>query len=472
MDTRAHKPSLPSRLFWTAALTAHAFAAAVWWWLMPGGFPIAHPRFWANCVAPAVMLMVVVASVVARARKRPSILASVLIVLPAIWLGLVVGLVLTFPVSGWIPGGAALGVCGVLVIGWVRSYRNATPVRRVIPIAIVAAAASAFLPLTQRAGPPTTRPLGAEVLRGENSARDADNVRSVRLRTDLMVQPVDGLVTVRMDRVSMTVQPLLTFISRSPDGFWSNLSPHKSHWLDPPHELASRWWIKDGVAFNYLDPATGESSLGVTAPDTDALVATIEAVTRVDEPVYTHLNTFAELGIYGHRALALSFSPCPDVRVEVTPSDYPVGRPARCAYLDEHGTFHVVEATSGEKGPFKSLATGKLARGEPLTITLYDAGEPLCRITLDDFAAQASTDRSPTAGWGLPVNAIEFSRYGDATSSPIGISITLAGTSVGRGWDTVGHAAGTYRNRMRVESLGPAATQPATTQAASEAPAR
>jgi hypothetical protein len=29
-----------------------------------------------------------------------------------------------------------------------------------------------------------------------------------------------------------------------------------------------------------------------------------------------------------------------------------------------------------------------------------------------------------------------------------------AGTSVGRGWDCVGHKAGTYRNRMRLEGVG------------------
>jgi hypothetical protein len=171
------------------------------------------------------------------------------------------------------------------------------------------------------------------------------------------------------------------------------------------------------------------------------------------------LNTYCELGLYGHKALSISFSPCPDQRIEVTYFQYPVGRPQRCAYVDAGGTFRVVEAASGEKGPFKPLASGPLARGEPLTITLYDADVPLCRITLEDWSAQAGTDLSPTAGWGLPVNVIEFSRYGEAPSSPVGISVTLAGTSVGRGWDSVAHAAGTYRNRMRVEALLPTAIE-------------
>mgnify|MGYP001603175836 CR=1 FL=1 len=38
----------------------------------------------------------------------------------------------------------------------------------------------------------------------------------------------------------------------------------------------------------------------------------------------------------------------------------------------------------------------------------------------------------------------EFSLADTASTSPAAIYVTLAGTSVGRGWDSVGHAAGTY----------------------------
>ena len=53
------------------------------------------------------------------------------------------------------------------------------------------------------------------------------------------------------------------------------------------------------------------------------------------------------------------------------------------------------------------------------------------------------------AGWGLPVNAIEFQRDGPVVS----LYLTLAATSVGRGWDSVGHAAGVYRDRLVIEPL-------------------
>jgi hypothetical protein len=135
--------------------------------------------------------------------------------------------------------------------------------------------------------------------------------------------------------------------------------------------------------------------------------------------------------------------------------DYPVGDPARFAYLDDAGRFHVVEASSGEKGPFRELAQGPLSRGEPLALTLLDGDEPIMRITLLDFSAQASTAVSPTAGWHVPVNAIEFSRDSTDPRSAASFFVTLAGSSVGRGFDSVGHGAGGYRNRMRVAFIEP-----------------
>lgn len=182
-------------------------------------------------------------------------------------------------------------------------------------------------------------------------------------------------------------------------------------------------------------------------------VIPIEASAVLPNPVYSHLNSFCQISFSGHKELTVSFSPCPNTRVEVLPSDYPVGRPARLAYLTKNGDFVVAEASSGEKGPFRTLARGPLARGDPLTITFHDGAQPVARVVLDDWSAQASTDLCPTAGWGLPANAIEFSRSENGPSARADLFVTLAGTSVGRGWDSVGHAAGTYRNRMRVEWL-------------------
>ena len=94
------------------------------------------------------------------------------------------------------------------------------------------------------------------------------------------------------------------------------------------------------------------------------------------------------------------------------PSNIPVGRPSRFAFVEADRTFRVVEASSGEKGPFRTLARGRLDPEQTLTITLHDQDQAVGRLSLEDYAAQADTTPSPTAGWGVPVNAIEFQPRG------------------------------------------------------------
>jgi len=123
---------------------------------------------------------------------------------------------------------------------------------------------------------------------------------------------------------------------------------------------------------------------------------------------------------------------------------------ARFAYVDAAGGFHVVEAAKQRRGPFTELASGTLRAGAPLTVTLYDGDKPLFAVALEDYVAQASTGVSPAAGWGVPQNAIEFMRGGDAETTPVLVTASLAATTVGQGTATVGHAAGVYRNRMSI----------------------
>jgi hypothetical protein len=267
-----------------------------------------------------------------------------------------------------------------------------------------------------------------------------------------MVHPGDGSLTVQAGLLRLSVQPILRFISRSPDGCLTILAPPRLR-EGPDLRLLSTFQDEKRLTLRYR--ADDKAILQVDT-DTGSGPMVIEASTRLPRPVFSHLNSYCDVEVTGHRRLALSFSPCADRSVEVRPADYPVGRPLRLAYRDAHDGFHVVEATTGEKGPFRELARGRLGRSEPLAITLHDSGTPVARVVLEDWAAQTGTALSPTAGWGVPVNAIEFSLEGDAPGSPAAIYTTLAGTSVGRGWDSVGHAAGIYRNRMRIEVVGPA----------------
>jgi hypothetical protein len=211
--------------------------------------------------------------------------------------------------------------------------------------------------------------------------------------------------------------------------------------------------LGSGGRLRYELATLGRSSLTLDRDDTGGLE--IDATAWLDRPVYSHLNTFCDIEVRGHSRLSLGFSPCPETPVEVRRFDYPFGRPSRFAYVSANRRFRVVEAQTGEKGPFRTLAEGVLKPEDPLVITVFDQDQPRVAVTLHDWSAQASTQLSPTAGWGVPVNAIEFSlNDDDGPTSAASIFITLAGTSVGRGWDSVGHAAGAYRNRLTVRPVG------------------
>ena len=297
------------------------------------------------------------------------------------------------------------------------------------------------MPIGFRPPPPRTRPLN----RGAVSSVEGLATVLGALGERVFVSPGDGSAMIRVDRLRITVQPLLRFLARSPDGAPTVFTPTTVR-EGPGLRLVAAASVPDGLDLRYR--ADYDASLCVRR-DGDA--TRIDATAVLPATIWSHLNGFCDVDVSGHRRLALAFSPCPDARIEVRPMDYPFGRPLRFAFLDASGRFRVVEATSGEKGPFRELASGPLRRGEPLTIELCDEDRPVTRIVLDDWSAQADVQPSPTAGWGAPANAIEFSLSGDEPTSAATIYVSLASTSVGRGWDCLGHRAGTYRNRVRVE---------------------
>jgi hypothetical protein len=303
-----------------------------------------------------------------------------------------------------------------------------------------------FVTLSQHAPAPDTHPLNVSIERIEGGPPAAGSRYGQRLN----IHAGDGSLSVRAGALSLFIQPNLRFLSRSPDGCQTILAPREFREGREPRLIAERQSDKHrllGFRSDY------EATLRVDHDDGFGPIL-LEACARLPEDVYSHLNSFCDIDVTGHQKLALSFSPCPDKLVDVLPSEYPAGRPLRLAHLDAVGTFHVVEASSGEKGPFRSLAKGPLKRGEPLGITIYDRSVATVRVVLHDWSAQAATQLSPTAGWGLPVNATEFSLQGSEDRSPASIYVTLAATSVGRGWDSVGHRAGTYRNRVEISALG------------------
>ena len=52
MLERSPRTHMRGRWLWMAILACQGACALVWWWIMPGGLPWSHPRFFANQVLP------------------------------------------------------------------------------------------------------------------------------------------------------------------------------------------------------------------------------------------------------------------------------------------------------------------------------------------------------------------------------------------------------------------------------------
>lgn len=442
--------ALASRLdgvFWLALLAAHAVAAALWWWLMPQAFPLSSARFFMNGVVPWAIIGIVLAVPLVRGRRAQAFRSSLLAVIPLIWISGAVSARIVFPVTMravWIAplfaGAIALGL-------W--SLRHRTHWRLALKTTLLPALAlGSSLVVSQRAPTATTHPTLVTPSSPSVTNRDARTDPTLRMK-GAQVGTNEGTIQVTSGAVTLTLAPMLAFHSRSPDGCWTLLARLADrvgpHWVTTTVESSDR-----RVRIGYLG---GDEVHVLEVATDDGSIFRVDSTSSLPRTVWSHLNSFTELTIIGHRRLFVAFSPAADARFEVMPMDYPVGRPVRFAYLDGHGTFHIAEAHSAEKGPFTDLAVGRLARGDPMTVTLFDEETPKFRLTFDDFTAQASTELSPTAGWGVTQNALQFALSGDAPGAMASVFFTLASTSVGRGFDSVGHAPGVYRNRIRVERL-------------------
>jgi hypothetical protein len=446
------------RISWLIFLIGQGMLATAWWWLSPGGFGPGHPRFWLNRVAAPTIAIAAIATLWALRRERCQPLRLLLAVWPAAWVGMALVLRLVFPITMaglWL---LPLVVAVAMGLAAIRPWRTGTIGRRWLGglAATICGSALAGAAMAAVLRPPAadTHPLNVSIATEEPSDTPEGRIQpgSVPLDAGSMIQTSDGSLMARIRPITIGVKPLLTFLSRSPDGSPVVLVPEEERAGPEPRFRDGRRIGERSCRLAYHFPGQGPATLrAVVEPDTGAIA--LEAATRLDRTVFSHLNAFCDVELRGHRRLALEFSPCPGALIEVRHFGYPAGAPARFAFVSADRTFRVVEATSGEKGPFRTLARGRLEPEQALTITIHDDDRAIARLSLDDFAAQADTTLSPTAGWGVPVNAIEFSLADKSPSSPASIFITLAGTSVGRGWDCVGHRAGTYRNRMRLEPV-------------------
>ncbi len=436
------------RIFLILLFVGGACAAVGWFKFMPRGFPFPHPRFWVNTVLPPSLAVFFTVGAIALVEKKDSAprCLSVFIGISIVVAGITGRCLFPESLSGILLLLALFsGLFGIMLP--VTAFRYLTGGRAsllaVAPFAAAGVALGILLPWSQRGAEPGTRP-HLSLMPPIETALD-DGGMPVDLSDRVRVGLSAGSVSFDLTGGAVSLYPLLTFDSCSPDRFWTIFAPREAQ-SPPVRQVVGTRLDRGRVLVVYSD--AGRSALQVDASAPDGSVR-IEALSQLDSPVYSHLNTFTEIHLSGIEKPALSFSPCPGA-VEITRSDYPFDRPARLAFIDAENAFRVVEADSAEKGPFTTLAEGVLPPGEALTIEVLSDNNVVCRIILEDWAGQSSRQLSPTAGWGLPENAIEFSLAGGDGSGEAAIFVTLAGTSVGRGWDSVGHAAGCYRNRIRI----------------------
>ncbi len=447
------------RLWWLAVLVVHGLLGAVWWFLAPGGFRPDHPRFWTNEVAPIGIVIQAMLCLWFLHHERMDRLRTLLPGWPAAWAGWTLAMIGAFPTTMariWLVPALVAVAMGLSAIGpWRRGGPSG---RRTILVSLAgglgAVMVGAGFACALRPPAAGTHPGGGKSSGRPRIAagRNLPVAGAMPFSRNIMVQPSDGSLIARISPLRISVRPLLRFESRSPDGAPVVLVPAAVREGPEPRMRRISKIGDDRYLFSYDLEGQGTASLGAGFDPAAASLA-LDAASTLDRPVYSHLNAYCDVEVQGHHRLSLEFSPCPGSLFGLVRPGIPFGRPALFAYVRADRTFLVVEATSGEKGPFQALARGRLEPSDPLTITLHDEGRPVARLTLEDFAAQADTTLSPTAGWGVPVNAIEFALSDDKPSSMASIFITLSGTSVGRGWDCVAHRAGTYRNRLRLEPV-------------------
>lgn len=411
-------------------LFAQGAGAAAAWFLLPHGFGLGDPLAWANGPALAVLAGASLAGWLAPRRRRSGPLRGAAALWVGVWAGLALALPWVFPSTGPLALVPALGGLAGALLCWVLAGRAPG---RVWLACLACGAALGWLQVHARRGAdPGTRPA--------NPAPPATLPRGSM--GPVAGASVDGAGWVRLSLphgARLELDPVLRFHSRSPDRAWTILAGRAYHRRVP--FLLERVGRAPGVvqcAFGGPRPGVVELRAGGSL--------LVESRRTLPEPVYSHLNHAWAAGIRGPRGRWwVRFGE--GERQEVLPHDYPVGRPARFAVLRRRGLLEVVEASSAEKGPFRTLAACEFEG--PLTLEVGCEEGRVLRLSLLDWAEQASLQRSPTAGWGLPENAIEFWR--EESGAGIWISASYAATSVGRGWDSVGHAAGTYRNRIRIE---------------------
>jgi hypothetical protein len=214
-------PAIP-RLFWLSVLVGQLIAAALWWWLKPGGFPWGHPRFWSNRVLPCLAVLRVSRALASLHREDRRRLLIWLPAMPAAWLAAAITGRLVFPITfAWIwlvPLGVALAM--LLFLTGIARHPPPRPTGAILSVACASIVVSCVAVLIERPPPPGTQPLLADLSDAEEppAASLSATPSTIDLGSETRVYTSDGSLNIRLAPLALTITPLLHFLSRSADG--------------------------------------------------------------------------------------------------------------------------------------------------------------------------------------------------------------------------------------------------------------
>ena len=437
------QPTLPKQILfiWRIHFSIISIISLAWGLSAPHGFLVSHPLFWCNTVIPLIIFIFCMISIYAIQKCKTHLF---LIIVSSFLVG---GFTSLFAAQYLFPETIrprislpALIYLFLLTSSLGKNLLNKSIWIMCAPLNLAMIIISFTVIYSQAGRDAQTTPLNSALPTMHKLKPIKQTIHQLEPHITANLKTTEFILKHR--QATLSIEPLLKFISTSPDRCWTVLAPTKQS-----IQLSTQTYINDSFP-QILRTLYNQSDKTKHILDCHSIQnnLVINAFSLIENDIYSHLNSFCDFTFTSPGKLFISFSPCPKQKIEITQSDYPIGRPARFAYLNEQGLFKVVEATSAEKGPFKTLAEAPIPVDQPFTFSLYADDNLLFIIEMNDCLQQASTQLSPCAGWGIPENAIEFSlAYQQAY-----IYTTLSGTSIGRGFQSVGHRSGTYRNQLKI----------------------
>lgn len=288
----------------------------------------------------------------------------------------------------------------------------------------------------QIAGMPMTRPIdGQKLLQFKLQASpDQEIPVNVPLKQD-------GWLQLAHHRYQLAFHPLLRFRDHNFNGLWSVWGP--SGLREYPPLRCNALVHVDGMSRALFEDKLAQHFISYHQ---DGRRHYIAARSALRQDTWSHLNHCLLISVNGHRHLSLRCSAIDQLDLPLEP-----GQAQRFLALEPTGHLAAWRCAEREKGPFRQLGSGQT--GDHVWLTLCDNGVPFIRFDVSDWLAQASTAISPTAGVPVPEHALECLVTGRQSGSTVLLWFSFAATSLGKGFQTVGHASGTYRMNVVVETL-------------------